>query len=129
MAVIPINTKTQRVLTIVCLPAAWTLTVYNRFSKVTVSSPLAKLSPSSIDSDAIHTCDQARSMEAKQLDDGIDRYVRISRRDRRVVVSAGQPADCLHGIGSIALRHSDLTAGASTDHVNLQLFEIHAMPL
>ena len=68
-------------------------------------------------------------MEAKQLDDGIDRYVRISRRDRRVVVSAGQPADCLHGIGSIALRHSDLTAGASTDHVNLQLFEIHAMPL
>jgi hypothetical protein len=58
---------------------------------------LAKLSASSIDSDVIHTCDQARSTEAKQLYEGIDRYLRISRRDRRVVVSAGR-----FGVNSIA---------------------------
>ena len=58
---------------------------------------LAELPPSSIDSDAIHTCDKARSTEAKQLDDGIDRYLGISRRDRRVVVSAGRL-----GVNSIA---------------------------
>jgi hypothetical protein len=36
-----------------------------------------------IDSDAIHSCDWARSEETNLLDDGIDRYLGINRRDER----------------------------------------------
>jgi hypothetical protein len=36
-----------------------------------------------IDSDAMHSCDWARSEETNLLDDGIDRYLGINRRDER----------------------------------------------
>jgi hypothetical protein len=34
-----------------------------------------------IDSDAMHSCDYARSEETNLLDDGIDQYLDINRRD------------------------------------------------
>ncbi len=36
-----------------------------------------------IDSDAMHSCDWARSEETNLLDDGVERYLGINRRDGR----------------------------------------------
>src|SRR5258708_30169722 len=47
------------------------------------SFSISKVSAASIDSDAIHTCDQTRSTKAKQLDDGIGRYFGSSQDDER----------------------------------------------